>query len=142
MRNTRAGFTLIELMLAVAIIGVLAAVAVPQYGQLIRKSREATTLGNLATLRAGIAMYTAENGRPPTDNLASIVAAGHLARIPRKDTPPYHGPGNTVSAGPASDQPASNGSWFYFNVPEEPKFGRVEVNCEHRDLKGQRWLDY
>ena len=139
---TRQGFTLIELMIAVAIIGVLASVAVPQLSQAIRKSREATTLGNLSALRVAITLYTVENGRPPTDNLASIVSAGHINRIPVKDTPPYHDAGRTVSAGPASAQLASRGDWFYFNVETEPKFGRVEVNCDHRDLKGNKWLNY
>lgn len=136
------GFTLIELMIVIAIIGILSAIAVPQFGKVVKKSREATTLGNLATLRMGITLYTAETGRPPTDDLTSVLVAGHLKEIPLKDTPWHHGHGNTVSAGPASDQPASRGSWFYFNQPDEPKFGRVEVNCAHADMKGRIWLTY
>jgi type IV pilus assembly protein PilE len=55
------GFTLIELMIAVAIIGILAAVAVPQYTNYVTRSRLADASTGLATMRAQMERYFQDN---------------------------------------------------------------------------------
>jgi prepilin-type N-terminal cleavage/methylation domain-containing protein len=51
------GFTLIELMIVVAIIGILAAIAIPKFAQMLEKSREGATKGNLGSLKSAASIY-------------------------------------------------------------------------------------
>jgi prepilin-type N-terminal cleavage/methylation domain-containing protein len=54
------GFTLIELMIVVAIIGILAGISIPKMANLIYKSKEGATKGSLGTLRSATTIYYAE----------------------------------------------------------------------------------
>ena len=67
--KTKRGFTLIELMIVVAIIGILAAIAIPKFAQLITKSNEANTKGNLGAMRSALSIYYRDmEGWYPTDS--------------------------------------------------------------------------
>ncbi|MBL0351079.1 MAG: prepilin-type N-terminal cleavage/methylation domain-containing protein [Elusimicrobia bacterium] len=57
----RRGFTLIELMLVVAIISLLAAIAIPKFGNLVIKAKEAAIKGHLGSLRSAIHIYYSNN---------------------------------------------------------------------------------
>ena len=60
MRHAKGGFTLVELMIVVAIIGILAAVAIPKFAQMLEKSREGATKGNLGAIRSAASNYYAD----------------------------------------------------------------------------------
>lgn len=62
MKNRQHGFTLIELMIVVAIIGILAAIAYPAYTEQIRKSRRADAQGALMSAANAMERYFTENG--------------------------------------------------------------------------------
>ncbi|AWB69718.1 pilin [Vibrio cholerae] len=65
------GFTLIELMIVVAIIGVLAAIAVPQYQKYVAKSEAAAALASITGHRTNVETYVLENGSfPAIEDLA------------------------------------------------------------------------
>ena len=58
------GFTLIELLVVVLIIGILSAVALPQYRIAVEKSRAVEAITNMATLREQADLYILQNGLP------------------------------------------------------------------------------
>jgi type IV pilus assembly protein PilA len=66
MKRMQKGFTLIELMIVVAIIGILAAVAIPQYQDYTVKAKLSKSAGYVAPLKTALAVYNQENGGFPT----------------------------------------------------------------------------
>ena len=60
-RKREGGFTLIELMIVVAIVGILAAIAVPNFIAYRNKSRIAAAVGSIESIRAAIAAYAADS---------------------------------------------------------------------------------
>ena len=69
MKNAQQGFTLIELMIVVAIIGILAAIAIPAYQDYTVRAQVSEALVAVSPAKAGVAEYWATNGETwPTDN--------------------------------------------------------------------------
>ena len=62
----KAGFTLIELIIVVVIVGILAMVAIPRYFVNIKKARKAKVVSNLGAIRDAIIGYTAANNVAPS----------------------------------------------------------------------------
>lgn len=141
MRSSKA-FTLIELMIAVAIIGILAAVALPRFGNLMNKSKESATTGGLTSVRSALNIYVSANHLYPTDNLASLTDNGaYISGIPPVKLPGTpHQDSAAISVGASTAAALTDaGGWAYVNDPASQSYGTFFVNCAHLDSKSEAW---
>jgi len=79
---TRRGFTLIEMMIVMAIIVILIAVAVPFYQKAIIRAKESVLHNNLFALRSAIDEYSFDKQKAP-QSLQDLVSAGYLHNVPK-----------------------------------------------------------
>ena len=77
----RHGFTLIEILTVLSIIGILVSIAVPIYQKSILRTRESVLRNNLFTLRTVLDEYTYDKQKAPQD-LRDLVQEGYLRAIP------------------------------------------------------------
>ena len=83
-KQAQAGFTLIELMIVVAIIGILAAVAIPAYSDYTVKAKVANVMSGVDSLKSAVALCAQEAGGDPT-NCATGATPGTPAFTPTKE---------------------------------------------------------
>lgn len=115
MLRDRRGFTLIELMIVTTIIGILAAIAVPNYQWSVVKAKEAVLRENLYNFRTTVDQFYADQGKYP-DSITELKEKNYLRDIPKdpftgkNDTwvavPP---PPETTTAAPTGDSSGSSG---------------------------------
>jgi general secretion pathway protein G len=99
--SVRAGFTLVELLIAVAIVGILSAIAIPNYLRYIEKNKETTAISDIKIIALRLAAYRMEFDLPP--GLATINVGQGLPLIdpwgnPYRYLPLYGFPGNKIQA--------------------------------------------
>lgn len=148
-----AGFTLIELMIVVAIIGILAAVAIPKFADLVTKSKEASTKGNLGTVRSAVSIYYGDTEGNYPGNLWDglcfanryLPGVGGAASLGKFELPKNanfaqgHTGGVYTNASAASavvpGLVANDAQPLLYSSGT----GTVVINCVHADSKGIIW---
>jgi type II secretion system protein G len=79
--RTDRGFTLLELIIVIAVIGILAAIALPQLRHTPVKAKEAVLRTNLRTIRDALDQYRGDKGHYPT-SLETLEEEGYFREVP------------------------------------------------------------
>lgn len=107
-RRAPRGFTLIELIVVMAIVALLTSIAAPRYFASLQKGRETALLSSLNTMRDAIDQFAADKGRYP-DSLQELAQQRYLRELPED---PLTGSRDTwVELAPPSELQATGRLW-------------------------------
>ena len=76
------GFTLLEMMIVIIIMGILLSIAIPIYSQSIMRARESVLRNDLAELNKLVQQYTLDKQKAP-QSLEDLVSAGYIHQVPK-----------------------------------------------------------
>jgi prepilin-type N-terminal cleavage/methylation domain-containing protein len=160
------GFTLIELMVVVVILGILAVVVAPRIPDLVKKAKEGATKGSLSTLRSTLNIYYSDteglypatvwaynNDNTPAGAESSVLSDAlvpkYIKSIPAAKLPTAHAiDKNSVyvyedlPSTPNEGNDGTNYGWGYGSEYGSPSYGNLIVHCSHTDTGGTTWSSY
>jgi len=147
-------FSIAELMIVVAVLGILAAIVVPQFTSQSARSRTAAAKTNLNALRGAIELYAAKNsgvppGYPsndisqtPTHQTFStqICGAGlYLSAMPEN---PYNGKTECKVLGNSASFPSAAGDTDQYGWIYQPATRTIRLNWTGVDIESTAYFDY
>ena len=130
MRIGKRGFTLIEMMIVMAIIVILIAVAVPFYQKAIIRAKESVLHSNIFALRSAIDEYSYDRQKAP-QALQDLVQAGYLREVPTDPITQRSDSWKTIMEDAGS---AVN--------PQEPGIWDIRSGAPGKSLDGSSYSDW
>jgi general secretion pathway protein G len=129
------GFTLVELLIVVIILGILAAVVIPQFNSAASESKEAALASNLATIRQAVEMYKVQHNDayPAATMVAQLTAGTALDGTAGTAYGPYLR--NSFPKNPINGLATVNA------VTTDPVAGDGSHGWEYNTVTGQFWAD-
>jgi type II secretion system protein G len=124
------GFTLVELILVIVIIGILAAIILPKFIGQTDQAKIATAKSNLESLRSAVRMFVANNNGSFPATLGDLVPT-HMRAVPKESI--SDPPTSAVVAG----VPDGSGGWAY-----DVSDGTVLINLLGNDANGDPYGEY
>jgi len=149
----RKGFTLVELAIVIAILGILAMYAIPKYQGMVEEARTAQAKAQLGTFRSALAIYYAKNsGKFPslTDvQNGTIFAEGSVPYVEATDQNGNVLKSNSVNDGAnvnndgvvSSTEVSDKGGWVY-DVKSDLTQADVRINAKGTGVDGTPWYQY
>lgn len=135
---------MIELLIVITIIGVLAAIVIPKYVNLLEKANLAATIGNLSTIRSAVSIYYSSFLEYPLsiDPEQETKLKEYLPELPYvKSKYPFNaspfGKDVTISE-IANEVPSTTGRGWFYNKSD----GKVYINSTAIDINGNIYSSY